>query len=78
MKSNEDILRTFYQVERISLRDGELYWNASEGLIDRKLTNEIKQPEVRRDSGGRAQAHHRASVQGTGEGARHAGRNRRG
>ena len=28
MKSNEDILRTFYQVERISLRDGEMYWNA--------------------------------------------------
>jgi DNA-directed RNA polymerase subunit beta len=45
MKSNEDILRTFYQVERISLRDGELYWNVSEGLIDRKLTKEIKHPK---------------------------------
>src|ERR1700734_3588572 len=46
LKSNEDILRTFYQVERISLRDGELYWNASEGLIDRKLTKEIKHPKT--------------------------------
>jgi DNA-directed RNA polymerase subunit beta len=73
MKSNEDILRTFYQVERVSLRDGELYWNASEGLIDRKLTHEIKHPKTDEDSGRRAQAHHRASVQGTGEGARHAG-----
>ena len=45
MKSNEDILRTFYQVERISLRDNDLYWNASEGLIDRKLTHEIKHPK---------------------------------
>src|SRR5271154_5692927 len=45
LKSNEDILRTFYQVERISLREGELYWNASEGLIDRKLTKEIKHPK---------------------------------
>src|SRR5271166_5316320 len=45
LKSNEDILRTFYQVERISLRDGELYWNASEGLIDRKLSKEIKHPK---------------------------------
>src|SRR6202161_4209960 len=45
LKSNEDILRTFYQVERISLRDGELYWNASKGLIDRKLTKEIKHPK---------------------------------
>jgi len=42
MKSNEDILRTFYQTERVSLKDGELFWNVSEGLIDRKLSKEIK------------------------------------
>ncbi len=29
----------------ISLREGELYWNASEGLIDRKLSKEIKHPK---------------------------------
>ncbi|HXJ17649.1 MAG TPA: DNA-directed RNA polymerase subunit beta, partial [Candidatus Polarisedimenticolia bacterium] len=45
MKSNEDILRTFYQVERISLREGDLYWNVSESLIDRKLSREIKHPK---------------------------------
>jgi DNA-directed RNA polymerase subunit beta len=45
MKSNEEILRTFYQVERIALRDGELYWNISEGLMDRKLSREIKHPK---------------------------------
>src|ERR1700677_49604 len=45
MKSNEDILRTFYQVERISLREKDIYWNASEGLIDRKLTHEIRNPK---------------------------------
>ena len=44
LKSNEDVLRTFYQVERISLRDGDLYWNISESLIDRKLSKEIKHP----------------------------------
>ena len=38
MKSNEEILRTFYQVERITLRDGDLHWNLSEGMIDRKLS----------------------------------------
>src|ERR1700735_4431642 len=37
IKSNEDVLRTFYQVERIALRDNAMFWNASEGLIDRKL-----------------------------------------
>ncbi len=46
MKSNEEILRTFYQVERISLRERELYWNVSEGLIDRKLSHEIKHPRT--------------------------------
>jgi len=45
MKSNEDILRTFYQVERVSLKDGELFWNVSEGLVDRKLSKEIKHPK---------------------------------
>ncbi|MBZ5697998.1 MAG: DNA-directed RNA polymerase subunit beta [Acidobacteriia bacterium] len=45
MKSNEEILRTFYQVERVTLRDGGLHWNLSEGLIDRKLSHEIKDPK---------------------------------
>jgi DNA-directed RNA polymerase subunit beta len=46
MKSNEEILRTFYQVERISLRDKDLYWNVSPGIVDRKLTHEIKNPKT--------------------------------
>ena len=45
MKSNEEILRNFYQVERISLREGKFYWNLSEGLIDRKMSHEIKHPK---------------------------------
>jgi DNA-directed RNA polymerase subunit beta len=46
MKSNEEILRTFYQVERLSLRDKELYWNVSPGIVDRKLTHEIRNPKT--------------------------------
>src|ERR1700684_1126655 len=42
LKSNDDILRTFYQVERVTLRDNNLYFNVSESLIDRKLAHEIK------------------------------------
>ncbi|MBZ5529447.1 MAG: DNA-directed RNA polymerase subunit beta, partial [Acidobacteriia bacterium] len=45
MKSNEEILRTFYQVERISLRDNDLFWNVSPGLVDRKLSHEISHPK---------------------------------
>ncbi len=46
MKTNEEILRTFYQVERISLREGGLHWNVSEGLVDRKLSREIRHPKT--------------------------------
>src|SRR5246500_3162687 len=46
MKTNEDILRTFYQVERISLRDKDMFWNVSPGLVDRKLTHEIRNPKT--------------------------------
>src|SRR3989475_3320891 len=46
MTTNEEILRTFYQVERLSLRGNELYWNVSEGLVDRKLSHEIKHPRT--------------------------------
>jgi len=45
MKSNEDILRTFYQVERISLREKDLYWNVSPGIVERKLAHEIRNPK---------------------------------
>src|SRR5216683_3276411 len=45
MKSNEEILRTFYQVERISLRDKDLFWNVSPGIVERKLAHEIKSPK---------------------------------
>jgi len=46
MKSNEEILRTFYQVERVTVRERQLYWNVSEGLVDRKLSHEIKHPRT--------------------------------
>ncbi len=46
MKSNEEILRTFYQVERISLRDKDLYWNVSPGIVERKLAHEIRNPKT--------------------------------
>src|SRR5438067_9602265 len=45
MKSNEDILRTLYQLERISLRDKDLFWNVSPGIVDRKLAHEIRNPK---------------------------------
>ncbi len=75
MKSNDEILRCFYQTERVTLRDGRLFWNLSEGLIDRKLSKEIHHPRTDEVAGGRASPHQRGSLQGTGQGARCAGGN---
>ncbi|MGH9815499.1 MAG: DNA-directed RNA polymerase subunit beta [Candidatus Acidiferrales bacterium] len=46
MKNNEEIIRTFYQVERITLGGKEIHWNLSEGMVDRKLAHEIKHPRT--------------------------------
>jgi DNA-directed RNA polymerase subunit beta len=45
LKSDEEILRTFYQVDRITLRDKRLYWNVSEGLLGRKLSHQVTHPK---------------------------------
>src|SRR6266571_979629 len=47
LRADEDILRTFYQVERISLRDKKLYWTLDPGvdrptnLVGMKLSHRI-------------------------------------
>jgi DNA-directed RNA polymerase subunit beta len=44
MKSAEEIVRNFYQVERVALSGKELHLHVSEGLLDRKLSHEVKHP----------------------------------
>jgi DNA-directed RNA polymerase subunit beta len=44
MKSNEEILRSFYHVDRVTVGEKELHLSVSEGLVDRKLSHEIKHP----------------------------------
>ena len=44
LKSDEEILGSFYQVERIRLEDKKLYWQVSEGLLGMKLSHQILHP----------------------------------
>ncbi len=44
MKTNEEVLRSFYGVDRVSLRGGELWWGVSDGIVDRKFSHEIRHP----------------------------------
>ena len=46
LKSNEEILRAFYQVERISMEGRKFYWNVSEGLVGQKLSHDVKHPRT--------------------------------
>ena len=44
LKSDEEILRSFYQVERIRLKGKKLYWQVSEGLLGLKLSHQVLHP----------------------------------
>ncbi len=40
-KTDEQILRTFYRVSKINIKDNKLLWNVDEGLIGLKLSHAI-------------------------------------
>jgi DNA-directed RNA polymerase subunit beta len=48
LRSDEDILRTFYTVDRVTVRDGKMFWNLESGidrptnLLGMKLAHSIK------------------------------------
>jgi len=41
MKSDEDILRTFYGVEKIRLDDNQLYWQVSRSIVGTRASSDI-------------------------------------
>jgi DNA-directed RNA polymerase subunit beta len=47
--SNEDILRTFYPVDRVRLRDGKLHFEVSPSLVGRRLSKNITATGSKRD-----------------------------
>ncbi len=46
LKNNEEILRTFYAVERVTVEDRKLYWQVSEGLVGRRLSRDVRRPRA--------------------------------
>jgi DNA-directed RNA polymerase subunit beta len=46
LKTSADIIRTFYQVETIALRERKLHWEVSEGLVGCKLSKSIEHPRT--------------------------------
>ncbi len=46
LKNDAEILKTFYQVEQIGVRDRKLYWEVSEGMIGCKVSKNIEHPRT--------------------------------
>src|SRR3990172_8654754 len=42
LKNTEEMLRTFYTIERVTLEGKKLHWQTSPGLVGRKLSREIR------------------------------------
>jgi len=67
-ESNEIFLRTLLPGGAyLAARQGAVL-DVSPGIVDRKLTHEIRKPQVRRSDRRSAQAHHRQSLQGIDQG----------
>ncbi len=73
LKSDEQILRTFYKVDKISIREKKLFWNVSPGLVEHAAL-----PPggfaLRGADRGRRQEDHRRLAEGAPEGQDRAGR----
>src|SRR6266478_3440603 len=41
LATDEQILKTFYRVDKIAIKDKKLYWQVSDGLLGRKLSHAI-------------------------------------
>jgi DNA-directed RNA polymerase subunit beta len=48
LNSDEDILKTFYKVSSIGIRENSLYWKLDENLIGNKLSKDIPDPSKRK------------------------------
>ena len=42
LKDNAEIIKTFYQIERIEIEDGKLYWGVSDGLLGTRLSKNVE------------------------------------
>ena len=66
LKTDEQILRTFYRVSKISIKDKKLLWNVDENLTGLKLSHAITN-KARRNRGGAGQEDHRRPDEGNPE-----------
>ena len=71
LRGGDEIIRTFYQVDRINLRDNSLYWSVGEGLVGQRSRKDVKAGDVSINEGKKITKHaHRGPAQGRRQGHR--------
>ena len=46
LKNDSEVVKAFYQIEKISLKDRKLFWEVSEGLIGNRISKSIDHPRT--------------------------------
>jgi DNA-directed RNA polymerase subunit beta len=46
LKNDAEVIKAFYQIEKISLKDRKLFWEVSEGLINNRISKSIDHPRT--------------------------------
>jgi len=46
LKNDAEIVKAFYQIEKISLKDRKLFWEVSEGLVNNRISKSIDHPRT--------------------------------
>ena len=46
LKNDSEVVKAFYQIEKISLKDRKLFWEVSEGLVNNRISKSIDHPRT--------------------------------
>src|SRR5208337_917086 len=46
LKNDSEIIKAFFQIEKISLKDRKLFWEVSEGLVSNRISKSIDHPRT--------------------------------
>ena len=46
LKNDSEVVKAFYQIEKISLKDRKLFWEVSEGLVGNRISKSIDHPRT--------------------------------
>src|SRR5581483_7468910 len=46
LKNDAEVVKAFYKIEKITLNDRKIFWEASEGLIGNRISKAVEHPRT--------------------------------